>query len=254
MAWGLIFFGAFIGATAAFVYNQLKTEIDKRKRVRGYLVALEAEVRECSRLANEYRGAGVASPLYRLPSLIYPQALPGLLADSALPKSEVEPLLLFYTEVETANRGLDRADSLTRQMSGVALAHFEHGDDLQPDRTPIDILDAGDDENMVQAIVLRRETTRLMAKLQRIVGELTSPTLAVVGREVPGFWQDAWLKSRRVWLVRTSQEKACQIWRSKWCKPIRESQRNLGAWFMEGPRSGEAKSLSDKAGPGDSPS
>ncbi len=151
MVWQLIL-SAFGGATVAFGLREFKDRFDKTKRVRGYKGGLQAEIRECTRIAGVYPGAGVASPLYRLPTLIYPQALPGLLSDGALNQSAA--LLLFYVEVETANRGLDRADLLSRQMNEEAVRIFEDGLDQR-------VAPGAAGEGLDQAKALRREEGRI---------------------------------------------------------------------------------------------
>lgn len=106
---------ALTGAFSAFLLAAIRDQIAKRKRIKGYLSSLGAEIDECHRIATRYSPTHIASPLYRLPAYFYQQALPGLLADGKLLNIESKALLLFYAEVETANRGLDRVDLLLTQ-------------------------------------------------------------------------------------------------------------------------------------------
>ncbi len=111
----LVITGALTGAIAAFLLTVTKDWIEKRKRIKGYLSSLDAEIDECHRIARLFPQISIASPLYRLPTYFYQQSLPGLLADGALKGIEPKVILHFFTEVETANRGLDRADLLLTQ-------------------------------------------------------------------------------------------------------------------------------------------
>ena len=113
--WGTLLAGMGGGAVAAFILNRLFATLEKHRRAVGYRESLDAEVDECHRIASEYTPTGISAPLYRLPTYFYHQALPALLADGELVDRQPKDLLLFYSEVETANRGLERIDRLLQR-------------------------------------------------------------------------------------------------------------------------------------------
>lgn len=80
-----------------------------RRKAIAHWEALRAEMTYCRSSAQVYFRAGIPSPLYRLPTKAYEAALPALLADGEVMEQEVTALLLFYSQIETINRGLDDA-------------------------------------------------------------------------------------------------------------------------------------------------
>jgi hypothetical protein len=90
---------------------------DRHRRLRTHWAALGAELVYCSRSAQTYLNDNVRSPLYRLPTMAYRNALPGLLEAGALTGNEVLVLLEFFNEVETLNRGLEQAHEARRKPS-----------------------------------------------------------------------------------------------------------------------------------------
>jgi hypothetical protein len=105
------FIAAVSGPALAFALIVLYDYLRSRRRRRAHFAALRAELDYCHELAQTYQRDNVASPLYRLPTVAYANALPALLADAALGEEELKRLLTFFNEVETLNRGLDQADS-----------------------------------------------------------------------------------------------------------------------------------------------
>ena len=114
--WGVLLTAVGTGAIAGVILSFIKETWQKKRRVQGYRFSLGAEIDQCFRIASRYTRRGIAAPLYRLPTFFYHQALPGLLADGESIGIYPRALLLFYGEVETANRGLDRIDKLHIQM------------------------------------------------------------------------------------------------------------------------------------------
>jgi hypothetical protein len=94
--------GYFLGRTGPY--------LDRRRRRRAYIAALEAEVNLCDKWARIYLRDGVKAPLYRLPTAALSAAFPALLADGWIENStDVEHLESFAAFVEDINRGLDNA-------------------------------------------------------------------------------------------------------------------------------------------------
>ncbi len=114
---------ALAGATLGFAGPQLIASWQKRKRHFAYWSAMSAEADLCQSFAKQYLIARVESPLYRLPTIAYEKGFPALLGDGAITAFEAAGVLLFYTQVEQINRGLDRADAT---LYGDARADIRH--------------------------------------------------------------------------------------------------------------------------------
>ena len=110
----------FAGAALAAVVNIVVGCRDRAARVRGHWGALLAEVKKCGENAGGFLTANphVLAPSYRLPTLIYENGLPALLADAGIDDAEAKILLDFYAQVEALNRGLDLATDV-RNDKGV---------------------------------------------------------------------------------------------------------------------------------------
>lgn len=76
----------------------------------GVLEGNSREVQVCGEFADTFLRDNVAAPAYRVPSLGYSKVLPVLLGESALEHSDARALMLFYTQADSFNRGLDQAE------------------------------------------------------------------------------------------------------------------------------------------------
>ncbi|MGI0014419.1 MAG: hypothetical protein ACREBU_13395 [Nitrososphaera sp.] len=101
-----------IGVVVGFLLSEIKDWCARKKRHTALWHALNAEIDFCKERASTYLQDNVMAPLYRLPVLSYINCMPVLLSDGALTENEVRPLVEFYTEVETLNRGLDNAAAM----------------------------------------------------------------------------------------------------------------------------------------------
>lgn len=102
---------ALIGTVVGFLLLQSKDWWTRRQRHKAHWGALRAELEFCRRFAETYEDHKVAAPLYRLPTIFYRNSLPALLGDGAVVEADAEPIIAFFCEVETVNRGLDLADA-----------------------------------------------------------------------------------------------------------------------------------------------
>jgi len=82
---------------------------ERRCRSRAHWAALRASIVHIGGTARGFIKADIAAPLYRLPTRAFETSLPALLADGALNEEDSRALLEFVSQVETLNRGLDRA-------------------------------------------------------------------------------------------------------------------------------------------------
>ena len=98
-----------IGVVLGFLLSIARDWWQRKRRHAAFWAAISAESEYCGQLAEKYLGDGILAPLYRLPTTAHASALPMLLADGALVKSEVTALIEFVAEVEGFNRGLDRS-------------------------------------------------------------------------------------------------------------------------------------------------
>jgi len=105
-------FTGLLGVLFAFGFTYCKDAKDRKKRLRGNLAALKAEMEYCGKTACIFLSANpvVKSPSYRLPTLCYQSAFPSLLSEHILSEEEFSPLIEYFAGVETLNRGLDQAN------------------------------------------------------------------------------------------------------------------------------------------------
>jgi hypothetical protein len=101
--------GAVIGVVLGFLLNELKNAWTRSRKHRAYWSALRAETEFAKGRAQMYIDDRKMAPLYRLPDTCFRECYPELLADGALSEAESTALMAFYAEVDTLNRGLDRA-------------------------------------------------------------------------------------------------------------------------------------------------
>ncbi len=92
------------------------------QKVRGVRGVLREEIEVCADMARTFHGAGIAAPLYRLPTSSYYTGLRELLAAGAIAGAAAKALILFYSEVETLNRGLDQAADVSPPDAPVGTA------------------------------------------------------------------------------------------------------------------------------------
>jgi hypothetical protein len=96
-----------LGIVLGFLLGQLAGWIERRRRVRGHLGALAAEVDVCERLAGAYLADPVAAPLFRLPEAAFSASFPALLTEGVINRLEARQLSEFRGAVQEINRGLD---------------------------------------------------------------------------------------------------------------------------------------------------
>lgn len=106
MGWIEVGFGVVLG----FALSEAKSQWSRKKRVKGYWKALQAEIRVCGEFAETFLRDKVAAPAYRIPTISYTSVFPALLAETALDYSDVRALILFYTQADSFNRGLDQTE------------------------------------------------------------------------------------------------------------------------------------------------
>jgi hypothetical protein len=98
-----------LGVVIGFLLGQGALWWAARKRRRNHWAALSAELEYCRRKAEAYTGSNVGAPLYRLPTAAYTRSFAALLSDAAGSESDACAIVEFFSEVETVNRGIDRA-------------------------------------------------------------------------------------------------------------------------------------------------
>jgi hypothetical protein len=118
-----------VGVLLGFLLSQGVEWLRRRRQRRGHWGALRAEIDFCKGLAETYRDAVYAAPLYRLPVVTYTHSLPALLGDGAVNETEAGALVQFFSEVETLNRGLDLAQA-ARERDDQQTIRDEHGRNL----------------------------------------------------------------------------------------------------------------------------
>jgi len=106
--WERVLFAA-IGVVVGFLLNEIKSLWVRNRKHRAYWSALRAEVEYAKGRAQMYVDDEIMAPLYRLPTQAFTTCYPELLADGAVSEAEATTLMAFYAEVDTFNRGLDRA-------------------------------------------------------------------------------------------------------------------------------------------------
>src|SRR5712692_6820959 len=79
---------------------------DRRRRRLAHWSAMSAEVDLCAGLARTYIADNIDVPLYRLPTIVYYNAFPALLADDVVQAPDTSSIVRFYAQVEQINRGL----------------------------------------------------------------------------------------------------------------------------------------------------
>jgi len=102
--------GVVLGVVLGFILGLVAPYLQRKHRLGAHWAALGVEVEICERLARTYLSAGVAAPLYRLPTMAFSVSLPSLLADGAVSGQEVNHLESFWMWVQDINRGLDNAN------------------------------------------------------------------------------------------------------------------------------------------------
>lgn len=103
--------GVLFGGVIVFVL-QLLRDLVRDSRIRKSLkAAVYAEIRLCGETAATFLSSEprVHAPLYRLPTICFQSNFRDLLHNGVVNDEGARALLLFYTEVETFNRGLDEA-------------------------------------------------------------------------------------------------------------------------------------------------
>jgi len=101
--------GGAVGVILGFLLNEVKNVWWRRKRHLGFWRAIEAEIEFARFRADGFLTEKIAAPLYRFPDSSFRTCFPKLLSDGAVSRDEVTVLVAFFSELETLNRGLDRA-------------------------------------------------------------------------------------------------------------------------------------------------
>jgi hypothetical protein len=112
-----------LGVVLGFSLSEGKEWLLRRRRRKANWGALKAEVKICADLAERFLKDNVAAPLYRLPRASCDHALPPLLADASADETEVRPILLYYTQVDSLNRGLDQAEAARGDDQRLSIEH-----------------------------------------------------------------------------------------------------------------------------------
>jgi hypothetical protein len=112
-----------IGIVLGFLLSLARDWWQRKRMQSAFWAAMSAESDYCRHLAEKYLEDSIRAPLYRLPTTAHSSALPALLADGALTKSQVAALIEFVAEVDSFNRGLERSASALNEPA--ELAEFE---------------------------------------------------------------------------------------------------------------------------------
>ena len=107
--WWSPLLGALVGALLVSWLTIAREAAARRRQIESWWIAARAEVELCCSLADSYVSGGkvVMAPSYRWPTVVYSNIVPRLLGMANLSGEDTRALLLFYTEVEALNRGLD---------------------------------------------------------------------------------------------------------------------------------------------------
>ena len=109
--WWMPIAASLSGVALGFVLANVRDWWSRRRRRKAHWSALGAELEFCRHHAEVYSRDYIAAPLYRLPTVAYRHSLPALLAEGAVNEGDLDPLMVYFNEVETLNRGLDLAQS-----------------------------------------------------------------------------------------------------------------------------------------------
>ena len=96
-----------ISLVAGFFLAAVPQWFDRRRNVVAYWKALREEIEYCHKIAIGLVPAGVAGGLRRLPTAIYKEAFPRIVAQGEVEELEVAAILLYYDFVQQVNASLD---------------------------------------------------------------------------------------------------------------------------------------------------
>lgn len=113
---------ALLGGILGFAFGVWKDVLQNRRRVANCWRAVYAEFRICTQMAEGFINAGIPTPSYRLPAIAYRSALPELLMGAGLTVNQAQDLVLFFTNVDAFNRGLDYAQDADNRGQPGAVA------------------------------------------------------------------------------------------------------------------------------------
>ena|SRR5690349_871688 len=98
-----------LGVALGLGYSEWKAWRERKLTHGTYWKAIDAEVEYIKDRITVFLRDNVAAPSYRLPDLTFKACFPLLLSGGATTREDAVALLTFYSEVETFNRGMDRA-------------------------------------------------------------------------------------------------------------------------------------------------
>src|SRR3954451_24142603 len=109
------------GVVVGFVLAEGRGLWQRSRKQSAYWRALRTEIEIARGRAPMVLDDNFTSPLYRLPTLIFTTCFSDLLSERSASETESHALMAFYAEVDTLNRGLDRAAD---SDEGVAQAEY----------------------------------------------------------------------------------------------------------------------------------
>lgn len=102
---------AFGGAWAGHMFAAKHRREQDNRALLASLGALDAEIKECVRLATVYLGQNILAPAYRLPRWVFESMRAGLVR-AGMGGEGLTALLRFYSQVDQANFGLDQINAV----------------------------------------------------------------------------------------------------------------------------------------------
>jgi len=112
------FAAALTAVVVTLVATWGKDWLATRRRRKGRWGALRAEIELCRKTADGFLRGTILAPTYRAPTSAAERALPELIGDAAMTEEEAKGLLLFFAEVASLNRALDRAQESDKSGLG----------------------------------------------------------------------------------------------------------------------------------------
>jgi len=115
--WGLL--GVIIGSLLTFLLTEWHNFKITKNKLKSHWQALKEEAEICKIKADEFINDSITAPLYRLPTMLYQTSFPFILANDKLSKEETSSVILYFTQVDHFNRGLDIAEKkhLKRELT-----------------------------------------------------------------------------------------------------------------------------------------
>lgn len=99
IAWG--------GVVLGFLLAAFPRWLDRKRNLSGYWKVLREEIEYCHDGALGVRGAGILSPLGRLPTAIYDEVFKHIIAEAEIEPAEARNVMRYYDLVRQVNDSLN---------------------------------------------------------------------------------------------------------------------------------------------------